>query len=38
MISTYRNAAVQDDSALRKNLWNKPMLISGQSVNGGVRV
>ena len=37
LISTYRDASVVDPSLLETNLWKEPLLISGQSVNRGVR-
>lgn len=35
MISTYRNAAVKDICGLNKDLWDKPLLLGGVSMNNG---
>jgi ectoine hydroxylase-related dioxygenase (phytanoyl-CoA dioxygenase family) len=35
LISTYRDAGVEDKTTRRDDAWDRPLLLAGRSVNGG---
>ncbi len=35
LISTYRNAAVTDNTNRKDGAWDRPLMLAGHSVNGG---